>query len=141
MALTFHTGSIFDAPEDHALVIPVNTKGACGAGLAKKAREYRGWEAGYKTWLKAKRRYGGSVGAFLTQDFAWLVAATKEDWREPSRIEWVDQCLWRLAQMGPSPIAIPKLGCGKGQLDWEIDVRPRVYAYAVQAKADWLVYE
>ncbi len=141
MTLRFTTGDIWDAPETHALVIPVNTKGVAGAGLAGQAKKRDpGWLKGYKAWLRSKKRFGGSVGAFLTAERTYVVAATKEEWKEPSRMEWVVQCLWRFVQLGPSPLAIPRLGCGLGELDWGL-VRLQVIAQAAQAKADWLVYE
>lgn len=143
MTVTFTTGNIFEAAETHALVIPVNTRGVAGAGLAKDAAKYPGWLAAYKAWCKSKKRYGGNIRGFMTEDgdekVYWVVAATKEDWKEPSRIEWVGQALWRLSQL-TSPLAIPKLGCGKGGLDWD-RVRRHVKDQGALAKSDWLVYE
>jgi hypothetical protein len=143
VSLTWTTGDIFAAPAELALVIPVNTKGIAGAGLAKAAARYDGWLTNYKAWCKSGPkggRKGGSIRGFMADERYWVVAATKEDWKAPSRIEWVVQCLWRLSQL-TSPLAIPKLGCGKGGLDWEHQVRPQVEAHAKGAKSDWLVYE
>ena len=143
MALTFTTGDLFEAPEDHALVIPVNTRGVAGAGLALEATRCKGWERGYKLWLKTNRRHGGSVGTFVAGGRVWVLAATKEEWTRPSRVEWVTQVLWRLAQLGTHPLALPKLGCGKGGLDWEGTVKPQVVARCAQPgpELNWLVYE
>lgn len=49
---------------------------------------------------------------------------TKDHWRSPSRLEWVDQGLEVLTQKagewGLRSLAIPALGCGNGGLDWEV---------------------
>jgi len=55
--------------------------------------------------------------------------ATKDHWRDPSRIEWVDDGLRKLAgaieARGISSVAIPQLGAGLGGLAWK-DVRKSV---------------
>src|SRR6476619_1552512 len=52
--------------------------------------------------------------------------STKRDWKDPSKLEWVDLGLVDLARritgLGIKSIAIPPLGCGLGGLDWD-DVR------------------
>ena len=137
--LTWSNGDIFGAPQDLAIVVPVNTQGKPGAGLALAATKYKGWKAAYLLWLKTKR-YGGSVGVVGAYGKRhWVVAATKEAWKDPSRIEWVCECLRRMAQL-TLPLAIPKLGCGRGGLDWDL-VRPQVEAYGACARSDWAVYE
>lgn len=149
MTVTFTTGSIFEAAETHALVIPVNTQGVAGAGLAKTAaRKSPAWLTSYKAWCKSagrgKSRQPGSIRGFMAESktgepWYWVCAATKGDWKEPSKVEWVCQCLWRLSQL-TSPLAVPKIGCGLGGLDWGV-VRRHVEAQGAQAKSDWLVYE
>lgn len=55
--------------------------------------------------------------------------ATKDHWQDPSRIEWVDRGLEKLAgaveARGAKSVAIPMLGSGMGKLSWS-DVRPLV---------------
>lgn len=52
--------------------------------------------------------------------------ATKDNWAEPSRMEWVDKGLESLAravkERGLRSVALPMLGAGLGRLSWE-DVR------------------
>jgi O-acetyl-ADP-ribose deacetylase (regulator of RNase III) len=47
---------------------------------------------------------------------------TKDHWRSPSRIEWVDSGLKILAERygewGVTSLALPALGCGNGGLQW-----------------------
>lgn len=55
--------------------------------------------------------------------------ATKDHWQDPSKLEWVDRGLEKLASAvearGVKSIAIPALGAGMGKLSWA-DVRPLV---------------
>ena len=55
--------------------------------------------------------------------------ATKDHWRDPSQIEWVDRGLEKLAgaveQRGVKSVALPMLGAGLGKLPWK-DVRERI---------------
>lgn len=55
--------------------------------------------------------------------------ATKDDWRNPSKLEWVETGLKQLVvfsmQVNRCHIAIPRLGCGSGGLDW-CEVKPVV---------------
>ena len=59
-------------------------------------------------------------------DFTIAHVATKDHWQPPSRIEWVDEGLGKLAaaveQRAIRSVAIPQLGAGLGGLDWR-DVR------------------
>lgn len=47
---------------------------------------------------------------------------TKDHWRNPSRLEWVDNGLQVLAaeycEWGITSLALPALGCGNGGLEW-----------------------
>ena len=60
----------------------------------------------------------------------WIINfPTKQHWRNPSKLEWINQGLADLRKVLtekqiPS-IALPPLGCGLGGLDWEM-VKPRI---------------
>lgn len=59
--------------------------------------------------------------------------ATKGDWRNPSRIEYIKRGLVLFVknykQYNISSIAFPKLGCNNGGLDWEKQVKPLMIQY------------
>lgn len=48
---------------------------------------------------------------------------TKKHWKNPSKLEFIDAGLLKLDEMcsilGISRVALPKLGCGLGGLEWE----------------------
>jgi hypothetical protein len=49
-----------------------------------------------------------------------LLAMTKDDWRDPSRLEWVDSILEAIGELcwiTTETIALPPLGAGNGGLD------------------------
>jgi len=56
-----------------------------------------------------------------------LNVATKNHWKDPSRIVWIKAILHHIIQdykfLGITSIALPKLGCGNGKLEWS-DVGP-----------------
>lgn len=110
------------------LVNPVNCVAVMGAGLAKqfkaKFKDTPYFERyaedcarkllkpGYPTvW----NQYDTAKGYGLTV----INFPTKDDWKNPSKIEWIDSGLERLRLMinYPAAIAIPALGCGLGGLD------------------------
>ena len=119
------------------LVCPVNTIGVMGAGLAKYFTSY------YPALLHHYR--DACKTKALTIDKLWvykhspirqiLCFPTKIDWRDPSKLEWIEAGMKRLVEqqeaLGIYEIAIPQLGCGKGQLDWK-EVGPIVVKYAEQ---------
>lgn len=118
-----------------ALVVPINwqTKrdgtAVMGAGVAKLA-------AGRWPWLPP------SLGARIRQDhrrigttffdigdaFTVVCLPTKRDWRNPSDPNLIAVEVGRLAMYAElrqwQTVVLPRLGCGRGGLDWEQQVRP-----------------
>ena len=119
--ITTKHGSIFDSTAQ-VLVCPVNCVGVMGKGLALEFKRRFPKECGQ---FLADHRRGWSIdpGQVILYCRRIAMAATKNDWRRPSRLEWVDACLIGIASMDTASIAIPQLGCGCGGLDWA-DVEP-----------------
>lgn len=128
------TGNLFEYRVD-AVVVPVNwtTKAngeaVMGAGVAKQAAERWPW---LPVRLGNLIEYAGgvSVRAFPTlPDGLWVVAfPTKGDWRKPASLDLIEGLVPSLLRMAEHyhwrTVALPRLGCGLGQLDWETQVRP-----------------
>jgi hypothetical protein len=59
--------------------------------------------------------------------------ATKDHWRDPSKLEYIERGLADLRRailsLELSSVAIPALGCGLGQLDWPM-VRSQIRVFA-----------
>lgn len=142
--------NILDTPAE-AIVIPVNTQGVPGAGLAKQAAQrWPLWERLYKLACADWRLRPGTVvahhlshhplqGGPIVIDFP-----TKTDWREPSSLELIETGLqalgnWLLQAPNVKSIAIPALGCGLGGLQWN-DVYPLLRQFREDVNAGVLIY-
>lgn len=146
--IIYTQGNLLDA-ETQALVNTVNTVGVSGKGIALLFKEafpenFRAYEAASKA---------GEIlpgGLFITerQDMLgprWIINfATKEHWRHPSRLEWIERGLVALAHeinsRGIRSIAIPPLGAGNGGLDWS-DVKPLIAETLADIDCRIVVYE
>lgn len=127
--IEYSDGSMFD--HIGVAVIPVNTVGVTGAGLAKEwARLNPAQALQYRTYCHtAPIPFEGGDVLMLGGNPPTILAATKEHWRDPSRLEWIETCAQHIADRSRTPLGmpvlIPQLGCGRGGLRWE-DVRPIV---------------
>ena len=142
MSIVYKTGDILEDDADY-IVVPVNTKGAMGAGLAKQAakafphlkKEHR------KLCLQNKVNIGKMIG--LNGDRWFVLFPTKDDWRNPSKIEYIDMGLQYMRRLALSPdisFAFPKLGCGLGGLDWNSEVKPLMESYLSDVPYEVRIY-
>lgn len=110
------------------LVNTVNCVGVMGKGIAKdfKEREPEMFTA-YRRICDKKLLAPGKLWLWRESSQWVLNFPTKQHWRNPSKLEWIDAGLKKFAQnyqkQGITEISFPRLGCGNGGLDWE-DVRP-----------------
>ena len=119
------TGDILSASVE-AIVIPVNTVGALGAGLALKARlRYPEIEVPYRSACTLGELKPGTCIAIPLanrQHKYAIMFPTKLEWKHQSRMTYIDTGLTSLAallaQYEITSVAIPALGCGLGGLIW-----------------------
>jgi O-acetyl-ADP-ribose deacetylase (regulator of RNase III) len=127
------TGDIFKSGAQ-TLIVPVNTVGVMGCGLALAfANRFEGLLEAYK-----KACFDGTIttkGFFVfdvSEDKKILCFPTKRHWKNPSKIEWIDSGLERLVKdyekYGIRSVAVPALGCGYGELEWE-NVRALIHLH------------
>lgn len=117
------------------IVNTINTHGAMGKGVAKWFRQaYPEMYQVYRRLCETGEIRIGRVFVWWTQNHAVINLPTKRHWKNPSRPEDIEVGLKVLASarahfygdaMDPS-IAIPRLGCGTGGLDWDTQVEPLV---------------
>lgn len=114
------------------IVVPVNTMGAMGKGLALYvAQEFPMVELEYKRLCRARRiNTEGGLGWASSEGINFCLFPTKRHWSKPSEMGWIVNGLRALqVDLLPSEIvAVPALGCGEGGLLWS-DVRPLIYAF------------
>lgn len=122
------------AAEVDALVNTVNTKGVMGKGLALQfKRAFPEVFEAYESACKRGEVVVGKVHVVARETAPRFVInfPTKQRWRAPSKLEYVEAGLVdlvaRVAELGIGSIAMPPLGCGLGGLDWR-DVRPKIVA-------------
>lgn len=142
-------GDIFRAPVE-ALVNPVNTVGVAGKGLALQFRErFPDWYRAYReACLRGEVRVGRIHVFPLTPPKGKLrfilSFPTKEDWRKPSRLEYIEAGLEDLVRrvegLGIASLAVPALGAGLGGLAWE-EVKPLLAKALHPLQAEVWVYE
>jgi O-acetyl-ADP-ribose deacetylase (regulator of RNase III) len=131
--IEFTQGNLLDTDVD-AIVNTVNTVGVMGKGIALMFKEkYPENNKAYVAHCKAHQFKPGTLFVTKQSDLLgppWIVNfATKQHWRHPSRIEWIESGLRELREFIEAnqvrSIAIPPLGAGNGKLDWS-EVRPRI---------------
>jgi len=147
--IRFTTGNLL-AADTEALVNTVNTFGVMGKGIALMFKE--AFPANYKAYEAACKAGEVQVGhMFVTERRElmgprWIINfPTKNHWRHPSKLSWIDEGLDDLkdiiGDLGIRSIALPPLGSGNGGLDWSV-VRARIEAKLNGLKdVDIVVYE
>jgi O-acetyl-ADP-ribose deacetylase (regulator of RNase III) len=145
--IQWKAGNIFDSNAEF-IVIPVNCVGIMGAGLAKQVatlhpfvreRYIEVCSHGHIIPGQVGPSFGstGKDGTFRH----FLMAATKDHWRDPSKLEWVVAIIEMLAMVGKrASIAVPALGCGRGGLDWAV-VKPIIIKHLEPVSGTIEVYE
>lgn len=145
--IRYKQGSLFDS-NCQTLVCTVNCEGVMGKGIALEFKQH--FPIMYNEYRNVCKygnilKHGGDLLLYtyenLSQLTLWdtdghlnkgrqskiLCFATKEHWRNPSKLEWIDRGLEefvrRYKEWGITSVAFPKLGCNNGGLDWE-NVRP-----------------
>lgn len=114
--------NIFDSNAE-ALVNPVNCVGTMGAGLAKEFRNR--YPLNYVQYLKdceAKNIQIGQCTSFF-ENGKWIINfPTKDHWMNKSNLIYILKGLAsmyiELDKHGIKSIAMPKIGCGFGGLNW-----------------------
>jgi O-acetyl-ADP-ribose deacetylase (regulator of RNase III) len=137
------------AADAEALVNTVNTVGISGKGIALMFKE--SYPENFRAYEDASK--AGEIapgGLFITERHDMLGPrfiinfATKKHWRNPSRLEWIEEGLAALRReieaRAIRSIAIPPLGAGNGGLDWG-DVKPLITAALSDLDCDVIVYE
>jgi len=123
-------GDIFQS-DCEVWVNPVNTVGVMGAGLAKKFKDR--YPAVFKDYAQTCKLGVIKIGNVILHevDHPKFIASfpTKKHWKDSSRLSYIllglQSLQLRVNEYGIKSIAMPKIGCGLGGLDWE-EVRPEI---------------
>ena len=136
-------GDIFDSPAQ-VIVNTVNTVGVMGKGLALSFKQrYPNMFEKYKKVCENKLLTIGKLMMCYEADHWILLFPTKEHWRNPSKMEYIEEGLKKFvqtyAEKNITSIAFPRLGCGNGELDWN-KVKPLMEHYLKDLPIDVYIY-
>lgn len=126
--IIYYKGTVFNSGAE-ALVNTVNCVGFMGGGIALEYKlRYPEMFEDYAEKCKRKQIQTGKVDYYKYPDGVTIVNfPTKYHFKYPSQLSWIRQgladFLLTYKQQGFSSVAFPKLGCGKGNLDWN-EVKP-----------------
>lgn len=133
MMITLARGNILNA-ETQAVINTVNTKGIMGKGIALQFK--KAYPNMFKAYAKACKEGKVAIGKMFVWENDTMFGPsyiinfpTKEDWRKPSKIQYIQDGLQDLVEVirkyKITSIAVPPLGCGNGGLDWR-EVKPLI---------------
>lgn len=132
LMITYVIGNLFESPAQ-TLVNTVNTTGAMGKGVALQfKRFYPDMFREYQQLCERGEIAIGRLFLYRTPHKLILNFPTKDDWRKPSRLEYIEMGLKTFVdtyeQAGIYSVAFPPLGCGNGELRYA-EVRPLMERY------------
>ena len=141
--IEYIVGDIFESPAQ-VIVNTVNTVGVMGKGLALSFKKrYPQMFERYKNVCEKNLFTIGKLMLFYEPDHWILLFPTKENWRNPSKLEYIEKGLMKFvqtyAEKNITSIAFPRLGCGNGELDWN-DVKPLMEKYLKSLPIDVYIY-
>jgi len=116
------------------LVNTVNCVGIMGKGIALEFKNrFPEMHADYVERCEAGRVKLGEPYLFKGEKLPWILNfPTKDHWRSVSRLSDIasglEYLLARYKDWGITSLAVPPLGCGQGQLDWNV-VGPTLFQY------------
>lgn len=122
MAYREYKGNLF-ASRAQCLVNTVNCVGVMGKGVALEFRHrFPEMFEEYRQACESGMLRPGQILPYRKGRPWVLNFAVKDDWKHPSRIEWVESCLDKFVanyrRLGIQSVAMPWLGAMNGRLDW-----------------------
>lgn len=144
--IQYRQGDLFECGAD-CLVNAVNCEGIMGKGIAYQFKIR--FPENNKSYIKACKSGELKIGKihFFTENGITVInLPTKDKWRQPSKMEYVEEGMNHLVELLPKlevkKIAIPSLGCGNGGLLWE-NVKNMIEEKisGLKEKYDFLIFE
>lgn len=117
------TGNLF-ASKAEALVNTVNCVGPMGKGVALEfRRRFPEMFKAYKQVCERRELRPGQILPYRKCQPWVLNLAVKDDWKHPSKIEWIEQCLAKFCEwypkVGLKSVAFPWMGAMNGRIPLE----------------------
>lgn len=136
MSYEYYDGSVFECAEIKKVDMIVNTvncKGFMGAGLALEFKlRYPDMFQNYQKKCADNRIKTGQLDLYTTDEIIILNFPTKDDWKHPSKMIWIEKGLQQFIKQYPhypiQSVAFPKLGTNNGGLAWD-EVKKQMEKY------------
>ncbi|MFN5763116.1 MAG: macro domain-containing protein [Pseudanabaena sp.] len=128
------------------IVNTVNCVGVMGAGLALEFQlRFPEMEKDYVDRCKDQKVEIGRPYLYKQYGNPWILNfPTKNHWKYPSKVEWIEQGLKYFAanyqKGGITSAAFPRLGCSRGGLEWN-EVSPLMEKYLQELDIDIFICE
>lgn len=145
--IEYRTGSIFESSVQ-CLVNPVNCVGVMGKGLALEfKRQYPDMYKKYRELCLDGSLGVGQVAFYSLKrqpNKIICLFPTKNHWRDKSTVSLIDGSLQAFVKYAPEmkikTAAFPKIGCGYGGLNFELQIRPMLEQYFSNSSFNIEVY-
>jgi O-acetyl-ADP-ribose deacetylase (regulator of RNase III) len=143
--ISYIKGNLFTS-NAKVLVNTVNTVGVMGKGIAADFKKiYPEMFEEYKRLCEEGKLDIGKLFLYKTSNKWILNFPTKKHWKNPSKVEYIEKGLQTLVEQANklqlTNIAMPKLGCGNGGLNWEKEVKPIVEKYLSKFPINIAIYD
>lgn len=120
----------FGKNSNEFIVNTVNTEKVMGKGIAL---EFKSRFPEYYNWYKDGTTITNPGDVEISKHWNIISIATKNKWKYPSKIEWVEQCLKNLKKLAVENkiknIYMPAPGAGNGKINFENEVEPLIKKY------------
>jgi len=138
-------GNIFTS-NAKVIVNAVNTVGVMGKGIAADFKKYYpDMFKQYKKLCDDGKFNVGELYLYKTPNKWILNFPTKKHWRGRSTLDYIEEGLNKLVndaiKLQITDIAMPKLGCGNGGLEWDSEVKPLIEKYLKKAPINVSIYD
>lgn len=148
--IEFKSGNIVEA-DTEAVICTVNCVGVMGKGVALEFKKvFPDNYKAYRKYCQNRLLKPGKLFVFIQHrgslgDLTIINFATKDNWKNDSRIEWIKSGLEELrnliVDLQLCSVSIPKLGAGNGNLPWE-EVKPLIIEMCESLpKVRFVIYE
>lgn len=141
--LTLHTGDLFTSTAD-GIGHGVNCRGFMGSGIAPFfKRKYAGMYDAYRVVCLAGNLHGGETFIWPTPEVTVFNIASQEKEGRNADLSFLESgvraALIYADKHGVKTLALPRIGCGIGGLDWA-DVEPLLAGLAAEYECDLEVW-
>ena len=142
--IIYVSGDLLRSPAQ-VLVNTVNVVGVMEKGIAARFKQvYPDMFKTYQQYCESGQLQVGRLFLYKTPNKWILNFPTKNHWRNPSRVEYIQRGLEKFANsvdgLSITSIAFPQLGCGNGGLNFENQVKPMMESYLGKISVPTFVY-